>query len=102
LLVRLCLPILQTSADRPVGFSAGGLRDRIVDAQSRVVITSDEGRRGGKLIRTKKIVDEALEGLSDVQSLVYRRTGADVPWTQGRDLWWHDEVEKWYASRYTG
>ncbi|KAG7134731.1 Acetyl-coenzyme A synthetase 1 like protein [Verticillium longisporum] len=45
---------------------------------SRVVITSDEGKRGGKLIGTKKI-----------------RTGADVPFTEGRDWWWHDEVEKW-------
>ncbi|KAG7109180.1 Acetyl-coenzyme A synthetase like protein [Verticillium longisporum] len=63
---------------------------------SRVVITSDEGKRGGKLIGTKKIVDDALKQCPDVSHvLVYKRTGADVPFTEGRDWWWHDEVEKW-------
>jgi len=80
------------------GFSAGSLRDRIVDANSRVVITTDEGKRGGKLIGTKKIVDEALKQCPDVHScLVYKRTGAEVPWTEGRDKWWHEETEKWPA-----
>lgn len=78
------------------GFSAGSLRDRILDAGSKVVLTSDEGRRGGKTISTKKIVDEALKQCPDVaRCLVYRRTGADVPWTEGRDFWWHEEVEKY-------
>ncbi|WPH04800.1 Hypothetical protein R9X50_00769600 [Acrodontium crateriforme] len=79
------------------GFSAGALRDRIIDAKSKVVITSDEGTRGGKIIHTKKIVDAALEGCPDVRSLVFQRTYADVPWTYGRDLWWHEEAEKWPA-----
>jgi acetyl-CoA synthetase len=80
------------------GFSADSLRDRVLDAGSRVVITSDEGKRGGKLIGTKKIVDEALRQCPDVTNvLVFKRTGADIPMTPGRDLWWHEEVEKWPA-----
>lgn len=80
------------------GFSADSLRDRVIDANSKVVITTDEGKRGGKLIGTKKIVDDALKQCPDVSHvLVYKRTGADVPFTQGRDWWWHEEVEKWPA-----
>ncbi|KAK1836169.1 hypothetical protein QBC39DRAFT_248782, partial [Podospora conica] len=80
------------------GFSADSLRDRVIDARSKVVITTDEGKRGGKLIGTKKIVDDALKQCPDVSHvLVYKRTGADVPWTQGRDFWWHEEVDKWPA-----
>ncbi|KAK3650908.1 acetyl-coenzyme A synthetase 2 [Elasticomyces elasticus] len=80
------------------GFSADSLRDRIIDAKSKVCITTDEGKRGGKLIGTKKIVDEALKQCPDVtHCLVYKRTGAEVPWTEGRDLWWADEMEKWPA-----
>lgn len=78
------------------GFSSDSLKDRVIDAQSKVVITTDEGKRGGKTIGTKKIVDEALKKCPDVTGcLVYKRTGADVPWTKGRDLWWHEEVEKY-------
>ncbi len=78
------------------GFSSDSLRDRVIDAQSKVVITSDEGKRGGKVIATKKIVDEALKQCPDItHCLVYKRTGADVPMTKGRDWWWHEEVEKW-------
>ncbi|CAM1504218.1 Fc.00g018090.m01.CDS01 [Cosmosporella sp. VM-42] len=78
------------------GFSCDSLRDRVVDANSKVVITTDEGKRGGKLIGTKKIVDDALKQCPDVKNvLVYKRTGADVPMTEGRDFWWHEEVEKW-------
>jgi acetyl-CoA synthetase len=78
------------------GFSSDSLRDRVIDAQSRVVITTDEGKRGGKVIATKKIVDDALKQCPGVtHCLVYRRTGAEVPMTKGRDWWWHEEVEKW-------
>ena len=77
------------------GFSSESLRDRVKDADSRVVLTTDEGRRGGKTISTKKIVDDALKECPYVRNvLVFRRTGADVPWTKGRDLWWHEEVVK--------
>lgn len=79
------------------GFSAESLRDRIIDADSRVVITSDEGKRGGKVIGTKKIVDEALKSCPDVKNvLVFKRTGnPDVPFTAGRDFWWHEETAKY-------
>jgi acetyl-CoA synthetase len=78
------------------GFSADSLRDRILDANSKVVITADEGNRGGKSIKTKSIVDDALKQCPDVSHcLVYQRTGNNIPWTQGRDFWWHEEVEKY-------
>ncbi|KAK0973517.1 acetyl-coenzyme A synthetase 2 [Friedmanniomyces endolithicus] len=68
------------------GFSADSLRDRIIDAKSKIVITTDEGKRGGKVIGTKKIVDEALRQCPDVSlCLVYKQTGTTVPWTEGRD-----------------
>jgi acetyl-CoA synthetase len=77
------------------GFSSESLRDRVNDGDSRVVLTTDEGRRGGKSIGTKKIVDDALKECPNVRNvLVFRRTGAEVPWTKGRDLWWHEEVVK--------
>ena len=80
------------------GFSSDSLRDRVIDAQSKVVITTDEGKRGGKVIGTKRIVDEALKQCPDVTTcLVYKRTGTEVPWTAGRDYWWHEEAEKWPA-----
>ncbi|ORZ17639.1 acyl-activating enzyme [Absidia repens] len=77
------------------GFSSDSLRDRIQDCGARVVLTADEGRRGGKNIATKRIVDEALKQAPTVEHvLVLRRTGSDIPWTSGRDLWWHEEIEK--------
>lgn len=80
------------------GFSAEALRDRILDAKSRVVLTADEGLRGGKTIRIKEIVDQALRDCPDVSTvLTYQRTGNDVPWTPVRDLWWHEELEKFPA-----
>ena len=77
------------------GFSSEALRDRINDCRSRVVLTSDEGRRGGKTIPIKKLADKALEGCSYVEHvLVLKRTGNQVPWTEGRDKWWHEETVK--------
>ncbi len=83
------------------GFSSASLRDRINDADSRVVITADESKRGGKTIETKKIVDDALTGCPRVRKvLVYRRTGnGEIPWKFGRDVWWHEELAKY--SGYT-
>lgn len=79
------------------GFSSESLRDRVLDGGSKVVITTDEGKRGGKSIGTKKIVDEALKSCPDVRNvIVYQRTGSkDVPMTKGRDLWWHEEIIKY-------
>ncbi|KAG0040589.1 acetyl-CoA synthetase [Podila clonocystis] len=77
------------------GFSAEALRDRVQDASSRLVLTSDQGKRGGKTIETKKIVDEALKHCPSVETvLVCQRTGADVPMKAGRDYWWGDECGK--------
>ncbi|BGP34062.1 acetyl-coenzyme A synthetase 2 [Rhodotorula toruloides] len=77
------------------GFSAESLRDRIVDAKSRVVITTDEGKRGGKTIATKSIVDAALTECPLVEHcLVLKRTGGNIKWTEGRDHWWHEEKDK--------
>lgn len=77
------------------GFSSESLRDRINDCNSRVVLTSDEGRRGGKTIPVKKLADKALEGCPHVEHvLVLKRTGSEVPWTDGRDKWWHEESAK--------
>jgi acetyl-CoA synthetase len=76
------------------GFSAEALRDRVRDCQAQVVITQDEGVRGGRRIPLKATTDEALEGERGVERvLVLRRTGADVRWVEGRDVWWHEAVE---------
>jgi acetyl-CoA synthetase len=73
------------------GFSATALRDRINDAQAKVVITMDGFYRRGKIIETKKIVDEALEDAPSVKYVVvYNRLGLDVNMVEDRDLWWHD------------
>jgi acetyl-CoA synthetase len=79
------------------GFSAESLRDRIVDAKSRVVLTTDEGRRGGKTIATKSIVDSACDQCGDHKVehvLVLERTGAKVKMTEGRDQWWKEATSK--------
>jgi len=74
------------------GFSAEALRDRILDCEAELVITQDEGMRGGKPIPLKAVTDKALATLDDVQSLVFRHTGGDVRMVQGRDVWWHEVV----------
>ena len=80
------------------GFSASALKARIDDAQAKLVITSDGQFRRGKPAPLKPGVDEAIEGLGDDSPvehvLVVRRTGIDVPWTEGRDLWWDETVPK--------
>jgi acetyl-CoA synthetase len=75
------------------GFSAPALRARIKDAGARLVITSDGQFRRGEALPLKDAVDAAVDGLDSIEHvLVVRRTGIDAPWTQGRDLWWHDTV----------
>jgi acetyl-CoA synthetase len=77
------------------GFSPDSLAGRIQDCKSKVVITADEGLRGGRKIPLKANTDEALKKVSGVEKvLVVGRTGAEVPWTPGRDLWLHEEIAK--------
>jgi len=76
------------------GFSPESLKDRIQDCDSHIVITADEGVRGGKKIPLKANVDEALTSCPQVKNvLVFRRTGAKVNWVQSRDVWWHEAVD---------
>src|SRR6478736_4477003 len=77
------------------GFSPDSLAGRIVDCDSKLVITADEGVRSGKAIALKKNTDEALKKCQgDEKVLVVRSTGNPVPWTAGRDIWLHDELFK--------
>jgi acetyl-CoA synthetase len=76
------------------GFSASALKARIEDAEAKLVITTDGQYRRGQAVSLKANVDEACDGQKSVEHvLVVRRTGVDTPWTEGRDLWWHDTVE---------
>jgi acetyl-CoA synthetase len=76
------------------GFSAESLRSRIEDADAKLVITADGGWRKGKVFPLKTTVDDALaSGAPTVEHvLVVRRGDNVVPWVDGRDLWWHDEI----------
>lgn len=78
------------------GFSPDSLADRIVDADSNFIITSDEGIRGGRSIPLKANTDAAIakSGRSDVKVLVVRRTGNEVAWNPAQDLWLHEELVK--------
>ncbi|MFI5529273.1 acetate--CoA ligase [Kitasatospora sp. NPDC051853] len=77
------------------GFSADAVASRIKDADAKVVITADGGYRRGKPSALKPAIDEALTKVEGVEKvLVIRRTGQDVEWTEGRDFWWHELVER--------
>ena len=76
------------------GFSPDALKDRILDSDCQLVITADEGVRGGKTIPLKANVDKALESCPDVHScVVVERTSASVSWVDGRDICYHQAME---------
>jgi acetyl-CoA synthetase len=77
------------------GFSPDSLAGRVEDCGSKLLITADEGFRGGRKVPLKANADEALRKVSGVERvLVVGRTGGEVPWTEGRDRWLHDELAK--------
>jgi len=82
------------------GFSADALINRIQDADATLVITSDGGFRKGAAFPLKPVVDEALAtGAHNVKNvLVVKRTGEETKWTQGRDIWWHEIVDRQKAE----
>ncbi|MED5314995.1 MAG: acetate--CoA ligase, partial [Pseudomonadota bacterium] len=76
------------------GFSPEALKDRINDAACRLVITADEGVRGGKTVPLKTNVDAALETVDCVATvLVVKRTGCNVSWQSARDVWYHEALQ---------
>jgi acetyl-CoA synthetase len=76
------------------GYSASALASRISDAEAKLVITTDGQYRRGKAVSLKDAVDAAVTDQPSVEHvLVVRRTGIDVDWTEGRDLWWHEVVD---------
>jgi acetyl-CoA synthetase len=77
------------------GFSPGALKARIEDAEAKLLITTDGQYRRGKPAPMKANTDEATKDTPTIEHvLVVKRTEIDVPWTEGRDLWWHDVVDR--------
>jgi acetyl-CoA synthetase len=77
------------------GFSSDSLKERILDSEAKILVTSDEGRRAGRAVPLKKNADASLEGVKCVEKMiVVRHTGGGVPMKGGRDLWWHEEMGK--------
>ncbi|ASG19744.1 acetate--CoA ligase [Nitrospirillum viridazoti] len=75
------------------GFSPDSLKDRVQDCGSTVVITADEGLRGGRKVGLKVNADQALKACPGVDTvIVVRRTGGAVNWVEGRDIWYHEAV----------
>ncbi|MEO0075165.1 MAG: acetate--CoA ligase [candidate division WOR-3 bacterium] len=75
------------------GFSAGSLKDRILDAEARILITADGAYRRGKLVNLKFNADEAVKDCPSIEHvIVYNRAQSNVNMVSGRDLWWHELV----------
>ena len=76
------------------GFSPDSIAGRIQDCDSNIVVTADEGVRGGRLIPLKGNVDKALESCPSIEKcIVVRHTGGEVGWEDGRDVWYHEAME---------
>ncbi|MGH2661588.1 MAG: acetate--CoA ligase [Actinomycetota bacterium] len=76
------------------GFASEALRDRINDAEARILVTADGGWRRGQVVPLKQNADRALAETASIEKVVVvRRIGEDVPWTEGRDLWYHQAIE---------
>ncbi|MEU6423723.1 acetate--CoA ligase [Streptomyces spiralis] len=81
------------------GFSADAVASRIQDADARLVITADGGYRRARPSALKPAIDQALAACPQVEKvLVVRRTGQDTPWTEGRDVWWHEITARQSAA----
>jgi len=77
------------------GFSAQSLADRLMDAGTKLLVTSDGGYRGSKTIPIKQIADEAMDTCQCVKTaIVLKRTGEEVSMKPGRDIWWHDVIQQ--------
>ena len=77
------------------GFSPDSLAGRITDCDSNIIITADEGIRGGKIIPLKENTDAALKLCSSIKKcIVVKRTGNDINWVKGRDVWYHEAMSK--------
>ena len=76
------------------GFSAESIKDRLADCGAKVVVTADGGYRRGQFVTLKQNVDHALKGDTAVRRvIVFRRANSDVHIEEGRDVWWHREME---------
>jgi acetyl-CoA synthetase len=76
------------------GFTAVALAERIRDCRARILVTADGGYRRGKIVPLKAVADQALESCPGIEKvLVIKRTGAEISWKAGRDLWLHEALE---------
>jgi acetyl-CoA synthetase len=76
------------------GFSPEALKDRILDSDCQTLITADEGMRGGKYVPLKVNADKALSSCPNVHTvLVIKRTGNNINWQEGRDIWYHEVIQ---------
>jgi acetyl-CoA synthetase len=76
------------------GFSDAAIRSRVEDCGAKIIVTSDGGFRGEKIIKAKEVVDKAIENLDQVEKvLVVKRTQSEVPFHTGRDVWFHELYE---------
>jgi acetyl-CoA synthetase len=81
------------------GFSPDALKNRIEDCDAKIILTADQGLRGGKKIPLKNNVDEAVKGTNIKHVLVFKHTGTnDIAWDEGRDLCWHELTQKQSAD----